>query len=127
MYHLAVPQIGEILVYLWNLPQVRLLNTVRQLVFPRLLCLPIEELPAAVAHPGLALRLPPLPTAASLAIRLTFRTTTLRSPPLLQHRGAWRQLASAHRRLNVQFIHMVLNDSQHLLHEALETLPQVGG
>ncbi|KAL4426229.1 hypothetical protein ABPG77_009844 [Micractinium sp. CCAP 211/92] len=42
-----------------------------------------------------------------------------------QHRAAWRQLATDRRKLNVQFIHVLLNDSQYLLQEALNKLPQV--
>lgn len=42
-----------------------------------------------------------------------------------QHRAAWRQLAADRQKLNVQFIHVLLNDSQFLLQEALNKLPQV--
>ncbi|PRW05883.1 putative ubiquitin conjugation factor E4 [Chlorella sorokiniana] len=44
---------------------------------------------------------------------------------LPQHRTAWRTLAQREPKLNVQFIHVMLNDSQHLLQDALELLPKV--
>ncbi|PSC67765.1 putative ubiquitin conjugation factor E4 [Micractinium conductrix] len=44
---------------------------------------------------------------------------------LPQHRAAWRALAQRDLKLNVQFIHVLLNDSQHLLQEALQKLPAV--
>lgn len=44
---------------------------------------------------------------------------------LPQHRATWRQVAASEPRLYVRFINMMINDSQHLLQEALETLPVV--
>lgn len=44
---------------------------------------------------------------------------------LPQHRAAWQAVARDHPKLYVRFINMMINDSQHLLQEALETLPRV--
>lgn len=44
---------------------------------------------------------------------------------LPQHRASWRLLAQQQPSVVVQFIHMLLNDSQILLQNALETLPKV--
>lgn len=44
---------------------------------------------------------------------------------LPQHRVAWRRMVQQQFKLNVQFLHVLLNDSQHLLQEALDKLPQV--
>ena len=44
---------------------------------------------------------------------------------LPQHRETWQQVATNEPRLYVRFINMMINDSQHLLQEALETLPVV--
>lgn len=41
------------------------------------------------------------------------------------HRAAWRAVAGGEPRLYIRFINMLINDSQHLLQEALETLPAV--
>jgi ubiquitin conjugation factor E4 B len=41
------------------------------------------------------------------------------------HREAWRRVASQEERLYIRFINMMINDSQHLLQEALNTLPMV--
>jgi ubiquitin conjugation factor E4 B len=41
------------------------------------------------------------------------------------HRIAWRAVAGGEPRLYIRFINMLINDSQHLLQEALETLPAV--
>lgn len=44
---------------------------------------------------------------------------------LPQHRQAWREVSERESRLYIRFINMMINDSQHLLQEALETLPLV--
>jgi len=44
---------------------------------------------------------------------------------LPQHREAWRAVASDDPRLYLRFVNMMINDSQHLLQEALDALPQV--
>ncbi|GAB4822698.1 hypothetical protein N2152v2_009744 [Parachlorella kessleri] len=44
---------------------------------------------------------------------------------LPQHRASWQAVAREQPKLYVRFINMLINDSQHLLQEALETLPRV--
>lgn len=44
---------------------------------------------------------------------------------LPQHRASWRVMAQQQPKLHVQFIHVLLNDSQFLLQDALEMLPKV--
>lgn len=44
---------------------------------------------------------------------------------LPQHRAAWRQVAANDPKLYIRFVNFILADSQHLLQEALETLPAV--
>lgn len=44
---------------------------------------------------------------------------------LPQHREAWRAVAQQDPKLYIRFVNMMINDSQHLLQEALEALPQV--
>jgi ubiquitin conjugation factor E4 B len=44
---------------------------------------------------------------------------------LPQHRGAWREVAMSDPKLYIRFVNFILADSQHLLQEALDTLPAV--
>ena len=44
---------------------------------------------------------------------------------LPQHRGAWREVAVSDPKLYIRFVNFILADSQHLLQEALDTLPAV--
>ena len=44
---------------------------------------------------------------------------------LPQHRAAWRKVAAEDPKLYIRFVNFILADSQHLLQEALETLPAV--
>jgi ubiquitin conjugation factor E4 B len=44
---------------------------------------------------------------------------------LPQHRGAWRDVAVSDPKLYIRFVNFILADSQHLLQEALDTLPSV--
>lgn len=44
---------------------------------------------------------------------------------LPQHRGAWRDVALSDPKLYIRFVNFILADSQHLLQEALDTLPAV--
>lgn len=41
------------------------------------------------------------------------------------HRAAWRRVAEEDPKLYIRFINMMINDSQYLLQEALDTLPEV--
>lgn len=91
-------QIGEIMAYLWQLPQVLGLGFWR----------------------GVSGKFPDDDVGCSLYI-------SPNSHPfhLAQHHAAWRAVATSDEYTYVRFVNMMINDSQFLLQEALETLPRV--
>lgn len=73
-------------------------------------------------------RLPVVLTPAFWQLQALQRSThSSPPPPPLQHQASWRGVAKEHPYIYVRFINMMINDSQFLLQEALETLPKVSG